>query len=330
MARKTGKIRVGMIRCDKRALWYGAIFDKIDPDAYAELDPPAYHHLTYYSLLELCHKRATGFRLAKVYDRDVTAAARMAAAFGGRPEVCTKLDEVSEGVDLVFIANESGDGRDHLRLATPGLDKNVPTFIERPLARSVKDAKALFRLAGRKQTPLLSCSHLRLLPHAQRFKTRFGELAGVERGVVQGHGPNMAHIADGIQLALFLFGDDFAGGVESVQSMGQGPLETVLLTYTKPRSERMLRALVVNTHCGGARLAFHATASGNFRPIHLDDLDRFIQAEGGLAVMNAIKKMLRNGKSPITENEMVEPVAVMEAARKSHNKPRAVALKTIR
>ena len=53
------------------------------------------------------------------------------------------VEAVADAVDLVFIANESGDGRDHLKLATPGLEKGVPTFVDRPFARTVKDAKAM-------------------------------------------------------------------------------------------------------------------------------------------------------------------------------------------
>lgn len=330
MAGKRGKIRVGMIRCDKRALWYGAIFDEIDPETYAELDPAQYHHMTYYSLVELKHKRAKGFKLAKVYDRDGNAAERMAAAFGGRPEVCRTLSEVSDDVDIVFIANASGNGADHLKLATPGLEKKVPTFIDRPFARTVKDAKALVSLARRKRTPLLSCSHLRLLPHVERFKSRFAELDPIDRGVVQGHGPNMGDVADGVELARFLFGDEFGGRADNAQSMGQWPLEVVLLTYAKQRSKRKLSAMVVNSHMSGARHAFYASASSNFKPIYLDDLDRFIQPEGGLAVMNAIRQMLATGKPPIAYADMIETVATIEAARKSHNKPKPVSLKRIR
>ena len=160
MARKNKTINVGLIGCNKRALWYGAIFGNIDPLAYDRLDGSACHHMTIYGSDELRIKKATGFRLAKVYDAHAQAAETIANAFRTKPEVCKTLDEVSDGVDLVFIANESGDGRDHLKLATAGLRKGVPTFVDRPFASRVKDAKAMISLARRKRTPLLSCSLL--------------------------------------------------------------------------------------------------------------------------------------------------------------------------
>lgn len=325
MTGKSGKIRVGMIRADKRSLWYGAIFDEIDPDAYDALDPAGFRHLTYYSMrAELTHKRAKGFKLTKVYDANTAAAERLAAAFGGRPSVCRTVDEVSEDVDLVFIANESSDGSGHLDLAKPGLQKGVPTFIDRPLARTVEDANAMIRIAQRKRTPLLSCSHLRLLPHVERFKLRFGELEPLERGTVHGHGPNPADMADGIELALYLFGDEFGGRAEQVHSMGAWPLEVVLLTYAKSQPQRRLHVVIVNSHLSGVRHsgvrhAFHASAGSNFRLIYLDDLEAFVQSEGGLGVMNAIREMVRTGKPPLPYKEMLAPVAVAETARKVHN-----------
>ncbi len=330
MARKPKTIRVGMIRCDKRALWYGAIFDRVDPVAYSELDPGQYHHMTFYHLTELSIKRAAGFKLVKVYDPNRKAARRMASAFKGRPEVCGRLDDVSNDVDLLFIANESGDGGDHLKLATPGLNKGVPTFIDRPLARTVKQAKSLIGLAKRRKTVLLSCSHMRLLPHVLRFKNRFAELEPIERGVIHGFGPGPADAADGVEIAQALFAEQFGGRVTEIRSMGRWPFEVMLMTYAKKRPERVLQALVVNSHCGGARHAFHVSVQSNFKPIYLDDVDRFLQSEGGLAVMNAIKKSIRTGRPAVSYGDMIETVAAIQIGRAAHNRSGAVPLKRVR
>ena len=332
MAHRTKPINVGLIGCNRRALWYGAIFDDIDPNAYAALDPATYHHMTYYNYVELQITRAPGFRLAKVYDRDARAAGRVAAAFRTRPEVCNQLDEVSRGVDLVFIANESGDGSDHLELARPGLTKGVPTFVDRPFAATVKDARAMAALARRKRAPLFSCSHIRMLPHAARFKARFAEIGPVANGAVIGHGPNPAHMADGIELALYLFGDDFSGRVHTAQSMGSWPLEIMHLRYVDARSKRVLEAYIINSHTSAARYAFWAKAMGQMKSLLVDsrNWDAFVQWEGGLAVMNAIQEMARSGEAPLPYTQIIESVAVAEAGRKAHNKPHAVRLKILR
>jgi len=330
MPQKSRKIKVGLIGSNKRALWYGAIFGNIEPRTFEALDPCAYHHMIRYGDVELRIRRATGFELVKVYDRDRKAADTIAGAFRKRPEVCSTLDEVSDDVDLVFIANESGDGGKHLKLAAPGLGKGVATFIDRPFASRVKDAKAMISLARRKRTPLLSCSALRMLPHVARFKARFAELEYVQRGMIEGQGPNPAHIADGIELTLALFGDEFRGRVHSVQSMGSWPLEVMLIQYGAPRAARTLPVLLVNSASQDHRHSFWVRAMSLANPIDTRALDAFVQSEGGLSVMNAIKRMLRTRKPPLPYEQMLESVAVAQAARKAHNRARPIAVNKIR
>ena len=332
MPNKKTRINVGLIGCNRRALWYGAIFDKIDPNAYADLAPSEYHHMTYYNLTELRIPQAKGFRLAKVYDPEPDAAATVGAAFRTKPEVCKRLEDVCDGVDLVFIANESGDGKANLKYASAALGKGVPTFVDRPFAATVKDAKAMIALARRKRTPLLSCSHMRMLPGAAHFRNRFAELDPVESGMVQGHGPNPAHMADGVELAVFLFGEEFRGRAECVQSMGDWPLEIMHVKFSKRfrKAERVLQTAVINSHTSATRYAFWAKASSLKTPVDSPDLDAFAQPAGGLAVMNALKEMVQTGRSPLSPAEMVEPVAVMQAGRRSHNKARPVPLKRLR
>jgi len=330
MARGNTKINVGLIGCSKRALWYGAIFDDIDPDAYARLDPFNYHYMIAYRDVELRIRKANGFRLVKVYDPDPEAARTIAGAFRTRPAVCETLDQVASDVDLVLIANESGDGGEHRRLAAPGLNQGVPTFIDRPLAATVADAKAITGLARRKGAPLMSCSHLRMLPHAARFKSRFAELAPVDLGMVQGIGPDPALMADGIELALFLFGDEFGGRAEWVQSMGSWPLEMMYVSFEKPRTGRALQVLVQNSETGTLHRTFFAKAQAQRLPVDSPDFEAFRQVEGGRVVMEALRDMVETGRGPLTARDMIEPVAIAEAGRKAHNQAKPVMLSTLR
>lgn len=62
-------------------------------------------------------------------------------------------------VDGVLI--ESVDGRPHLAQATPCIVAGKPTFIDKPVAASLKDAIAIFDLAKKHGTPVWSSSNLR-------------------------------------------------------------------------------------------------------------------------------------------------------------------------
>jgi len=325
-------INVGLIGCGARALWYSAIFADIDPNAYARLAPAAYHCMTYYMHVDLQIPRSKGFRLTKIYDPDSEAARRVAAAFRGKPEVCDSVEAVSRNVDLVFIANDSGDGREHLSLAGPSLDEGVPTFVDRPFAASVKDANAMIALAKRRGAPLFSCSHLRMMPQVARFKARLPEVGPIDQGAIVGSGRNPAHIADGVELALFLFGDEFRGQAASAQSMGASPLEVMLIQFATAKSGRALYVMLDNTqtHGNNAPPTFAATATGHFTPVNSPDFDAFAQNAGGMAMMEVLKRMVTTGDEPSPPSALVEPVAVMEAARRSSSKTKATPLAKVR
>ena len=86
----------------------------------------------------------------------------------------------------------------------------------------------------------------------------------------------------------------------------------------------------MNSHSHAPSNPFFAQAMGLMTPIHADNMDAFAQPEGGLAVMKAIAEMVRTGTSPLSDDEMLEPIAVAQAGRKSHNTPNAVDLSSLR
>src|SRR5262249_54090969 len=140
-------------------------------------------HYFYYT--HYCHPwrmtapRVKGFQIARVWDEDRRSAEVFARVFHGRPEVCESFEEVSDDVDLVFIADCNGDGSDHLKLATPGLKKGVPTFVDKPLANSLADAKKIQALARKHRAPVMSLSILQTNPATARVKQRLAEVGKV-------------------------------------------------------------------------------------------------------------------------------------------------------
>jgi len=314
MARTSDPIRVGLVNCDNRAYWYGAIFEDIDPEAFCAFDNAKYHHFTFYSCVELRNRRAEGFKLVKVYDEDPEAAERFRQAMGGRLVVCSKLDDVSNDMDLVFICNAHGTGAKNLSLAAPGLKKGVATFIDRPFAESIEGALAMIKLAEEHGAPLLSCSHMSMLPQAAHFKRRIAEIDVVRRGTVIGHGPEPGAMADSLALAMNLFGS----GVQAVESMGAWPMELLHLRYDDKEAKYGWDILVTNTAFQAARSAIFAFANG-IGEIHFDGANDFNYPEGGWAVMEALRKMVASGESPIPHDDMVAAVAISQKAREVHN-----------
>ena len=83
-------------------------------------------------------------------------------------------------VDAVLV--ESVDGSVHLARAMPFIEKGMPTYVDKPFACSLKDARALVHAAEMKHVPLMSSSSLRYAPEvvaAKGGKGSTGEVIGV-------------------------------------------------------------------------------------------------------------------------------------------------------
>jgi predicted dehydrogenase len=320
-------IRVGLIRCDTHGAYYAALCARHDPLRLQQPLPPDrpgryswqhggahfYFYTHYADPRQMSVDLVEGFRLARVWDEDRAAAECLAAVFADEPEVCDDFAAVSDDVDLVFVADCNGDGSDHLELARPGLEKGVATFVDKPLALTGADARALIRLADAHGAPLTSISILRALPKAELFARRLAEVGEVQFGSVQGGGTAMAGHVHAASLALGLFGN----GVESVRAMGETELQMVHLGYGD-RADRPRRGVALNCDVGAVwHCAFHASAYGPQGAIHSPPLSDWDFPFGAAAILRIVKEMVQTRRSPAIIGDMLEAVAICEAAREA-------------
>ncbi len=326
------KIRVGLIHCDMHAMYYAALMAGHDPIALRD-DPVIPRgnavHLYFYTSYNCPQKimvpTVGGFTLAKVWDENPEAAQAASEIWHDHPKVCKSFQEASDDVDLVFIADCIGDGSDHLELAAPGLKKGVPTFVDKPLAYDIKDARALIRLAERHGAPVMSLSILREVPQASRFRDRFTELGAPEFGIIKGGGPVMAGHIHAISLAQHLFGD----GVEAVECMGQSPLAYVHLDYGG-KADRPSEGVVLNCASGGSpHCAMYASVYSSLGAIHSPPIGDWVFPEGAARILMKVKKMVRTGKVQAPREEMLECIAIATAARLAQKESRRVRLKEV-
>ena len=341
MAAKTKPIRVGLIRCDTHGMYYGALMSKHDPLLLREplrdrkgtrakqswmAGGAHFYFYTHYSdPAKITVPTVDGFEIARVWDEDREVAEVFSGVFASRPRVCRTVAEVSDDVDLVFIADCNGDGSDHLKLATPSLRKGVPTFIDKPFACTVKDAKALIKLAHEHDALMMSLSILLQLPQASRFRDRFQELGGPEFGTIKGGGPTMAGHIHAISLATHLFGD----GVESVTCMGDSPLGHVHLDYGG-KAGRPAAGVMLNCAAGGQpHCAFYASAYSAKGVVHSPPFDDWVFPEGAAQILRMIRAMMRQRKAQVSDASMLGLIAVAEAARLAQKRGKRVYVKEV-
>src|SRR5215207_1276535 len=83
-------------------------------------------------------------------------------------EMVDSIDALLAKVDVVLL--ESVDGRPHLAQVTPVLKARKPVFVDKPLAASLDDARAIARLSKETGTPFFSCSSYRFHADIPRLK----------------------------------------------------------------------------------------------------------------------------------------------------------------
>jgi hypothetical protein len=94
-------------------------------------------------------------------------------------EVIDDLEDMIARVDAVLL--ETNDGRPHLAQALPVLRAGKPLFIDKPVAGSLADAIAIYRLAEHFGTPCFSSSSLRFGTGTQQVRSgAIGAVSGCD------------------------------------------------------------------------------------------------------------------------------------------------------
>jgi predicted dehydrogenase len=217
---------------------------------------------------------------------------------------CATLDRLIESVDAVIVGHRMGAL--HRAAAVACLEAGRPTFVDKPLANSRSDGEAVVRAAERSGTPLLSGSALRWQAETRRIKAR---LAGIE-GDLELHawgtwypeseyGGPIFYAIHTIELAQELLGPEFRkvklkGTAEPVISYRAGDSDVTLSFHPLGSSGKSDFGVEVNAK--GAKFR---------QPIPLGD-------DYMLPVVDQIAAMLRTGVSPMTADELLAPLALME------------------
>jgi predicted dehydrogenase len=322
-------IRVGLIRCDTHGAYYGALMAAHDPlrlrtplaaGATARYSWQAggahfYFYTDYGDPGHMTVDAVDGFRLTRVWDEHADAAECLAAVFDEPPLVCSSAEKVSDDVDLVFIADCNGDGSDHLQLARPGLEKGVATFVDKPLAFTTDEARSIVTLAADNDAALASASILQVLPGVTQFSRRLAEVGELQFGAIQGGGLTLAGQIHTICVALQVFGN----GVLGVRAMGAAGPDTIHLDYGPAREQRPVRGVTLSCDVGAVwHCAFHVSAHGPAGAIHSPPLGDFVFPFGAAAILRQVRDVMNEGKVATFLAQMLEAVAIAEAARQSH------------
>jgi predicted dehydrogenase len=220
-------------------------------------------------------------------------------------------------VDAVMVL--SVDARQHLAQVRPVLAAHQRVFIDKPIAGSYRDARAIADLARTAGTPFFSSSSLRYAPHIQRLREKAAAGAGAGSGAgslgafTWGPAPTESYLPD-----LFWY------GIHSVESlyalMGPG-CESVSRVYTtgtdlvscRWRDGRIgtIRGIRDGDHAYGAMLFGNKGVFSDAPVTPAPDAPHQSDYHG---LVVEIMKFFKSGVPPVPPDETLELMAFMEAA----------------
>jgi len=224
----------------------------------------------------------------------------------GLPLVAKPEDMIGK-IDGVLI--ESVDGSVHLERARPFLQAGIPTYVDKPFASSLADARELVSLAEKRKVPIFSSSSLRYAPEVVQLRN-----SEVDTGRILGcdaYSPASTHPRNP---GLFHYG---IHGVETLYAL-MGPGCESVWTVTEPGGEVVAGrwrdgrvGTMRGVRAGASGFGFTAFTEKKIVPTTIGT--QFIYRE----LLKNIVDMFKTGKSPLDVGVTLEIVAFMEGALRS-------------
>lgn len=218
-------------------------------------------------------------------------------------KVVDSISALLDEVDVVLL--ETNDGRLHLQQALEVIKAKKPLFIDKPMAASLKDAKAIFKAAAQNQVPVFSSSSLRFMAAVVDVKNnKYGKVLGASTfspATIEPTHPD-----------LFWYG---IHGVETLFALMGTGCKTVTRYYTKDTD------VVVGVWDDGRIGTFRGTRNGKqdfggtcFCENEVVNVGPYL---GYQPLLKEIISFFETGKVPVSAAETLEILAFMEAADES-------------
>ena len=227
--------------------------------------------------------------------------------------IADSLETLVAHVGAVIVGDRHGGLHRQHALAAIGAGK--PVFVDKPLANSLADAAAIVEAAGHAGLPLLSGSALRWQTETQELKSRLATLSGPVRLFAYGtwypdneYGGAIYYAIHTVELVQELLDPDWRdlrverGANPRVRYIA-GPHEVTL--EFRPLDD---------TGSSAFGVSIESTDAAIDQPIPLGD-------DYMAPVCERIAAMLETGASPMSRDELLGPVAMMDEIDRLLAKP---------
>ncbi len=231
-------------------------------------------------------------------------------------EIVGSVDELLKKVDFVLL--ETNDGRPHLEQAMKVIKARKPLFVDKPVAASLQDVRAIYAAAKQNNVPIFSSSSLRYMESVQEVvKGKVGSVLGADTfspaTLEKTHPDLFWYGIHGVEILFAVMG----AGCKEVSRVHTDNTDIVVGIWKDGRVGTF-RGTRTGTHDYGG------TVYGNKGNVCLGPF------KGYDNLLVQILDFFKTGKAPVSPEETLEIYAFMDAADESKRKAGAsVSLKSV-
>ena len=214
------------------------------------------------------------------------------------------IDEVVENCDYLCVLAPSNP-EVHYRLAEKALMSGKPTYVDKPFAPSLEEAKAIFALAEKYNTRMFSSSSLRFGDGMKTIKQFEFKPSDSALALVKGGGSNFPEYV----IHLLEMITSFIGiGAERVIYNGAGKYEhQLMIAYPDKRT-----AALTMLPCG----PFSMVANRGADTVCIDKMEHYFEN-----FVDALFDFFADGIYPVEKEETLAVAALVEAAVEAQKHP---------
>lgn len=258
-------------------------------------------------------KRIGEGKVVKIWDPDKTAATAIADICGigtvaDTPEQCV------EDIDAAILIDDGSGAQ--WKYAEAALRQGIPTFCDKPLAMSAKEAASVAKIARETGTKFMSASSLRFVPDIVKLREDAAAIGPIRLCTVTGPGDLIYYGIHALSMAYAVLGP----GVVSAHNSGREGAHIVRLRHDKDLDivllvgarERMRAGFSIQLHGEKGTLRVEPD---------LKDLYAYL--------LEAFLDLVLRDEVSVPVEEEVELIAALEAGQKSLELGREVKLSEV-
>lgn len=260
-------------------------------------------------------------RIEAIYGRDDDPEhTKQVAEEGKIPFIAKEPAEFMGKVDAVMVVYRRGAY--HVADILPFIEAGLPVWIDKPVCESTDDIKKLREACERNNTLITGGSTLK---YNYEVLTLQNKVASGALGKVSGGCINFPGDLESVYGGIFFYGSHL---IEMMLSIFGYDVKSVYASSIEPKNTTVIAkydSMLVNLNFNNLTPSYHLTVYGDKKVVS-SELDMSIIYKLGFA---KFIEMLKSGKMPLSFDDLVKPVYVLNAIQKSLDEGREVEISEI-